>query len=297
MARPPNEIAAPSTDKPTFDERIVRLSIEVNGKIKSYENLFIAATGVRYGNPLQNEAEIIIYNLDKETQDYLLTETSPYNANYSPKSVRLEAGRKSYGTTVIYIGNIVYAGVTQPPDIGVTLRCLTGNFLKMSTINRTQPGQTTLEQISKAVAQDTGLLLQFEATDKLISNYAYSGSALQEIEAVAALGYLNVFSDNESLIVKDGGVPLRGEIREISAATGMIGIPEITERGVRVKFFIDNKTVLGAGINLVSALYPGINGVYVIYQLAFIVTNRLTPFYYIADCARVGQLNQESTGG
>jgi hypothetical protein len=297
MALENSEIALPVTAETMLDQRIVRLSFEVNGQIKTYENLFIAGVGVKYANPLQNEAEITIYNLDKATQDYIITETSPYNANYSPKSVILEAGRESYGTTIIYQGNIIYAGITQPPDIGVVLKCLTGNFLKTSIISRTQPGTSTLEQVSKAVAEDTNLLLTFQARDKQISNYAYAGSALQQIATLASLGQLNVFIDNDSLIVKDAFSVLGNNYRLVSAATGMIGIPEFTERGIRVKFFIDNKTVLGGGIQIQSELYPAANGFYVIYQLAFIITNRLTPFYYIADCARIFQPSEESTSG
>jgi hypothetical protein len=297
MATPSSEIASPPATNTSLDPRIVRLDIEVNGQIKTYENLFISAVGVRYGNPLQNECEITIYNLDKATQSYILSETTPYNDNHTAKTVRLYAGRQSYGTTLIYVGNVVYSGITQPPDIGVILRCLTGNFLKMTTINVAQPGQTTTEQISKALSESADLILNFQATDKLVSNYAYTGSVLQQIEAVAALGYLNVFSDNDELIVKDGGVPLRGEIKEVSAATGMIGIPELIEQGIRVKFFIDNKTTLGQGIHLVSEQYPAINGIYVIYQLAFIITNRLTPFYFIADCAIVRSDSLEATNG
>lgn len=296
MARIASEIALPSTDT-ELDPRLVSLNIEVNGKIKTYQNLFISAVGVKYANPLQNEAEITIYNLDRATQDYILTETSPYNANWTPKSVTLEAGRQSYGTTVIYMGNVVYASITQPPDVGITLKCLTSNFLKSSIVARTQPGTTTLQQIAQAVAQDTNLLLEFQATNKDVSNYSYAGSTVQQIEALAALGAYNVFIDDDKLIVKNAGEPLTGSIKSLSASTGMIGIPEFTERGIRVKFFIDNKTVLGGAINLTSDAYPAANGVYIIYQLAFIITNRLTPFYYIADCFRIGVVNEEATNG
>ena len=280
----PNEIAATSPQA-ELDPRIVRLSLEVNGKIKVYENLFIAAVGVKYANPLQDEAEITIYNLDKATQDYILTETSPYNANRTPKTVILEAGRQSYGTSVIYTGNIIYSSVTQPPDVGVVLRCLTGNTLKGSIISRVQPGTATLSQISNAVAQDLGVFLRFQTTDKNISNYVYAGAALQQIEALASLGHLDVFLDGDSLVVKSRGAALNGSYRVLSASTGMIGIPQLTEQGVRVKFFVDNKTVLGGGIQLQSEIYPTVNGFYIIYQLAFIITNREVPFYYIADCA------------
>jgi hypothetical protein len=284
MAVLPNELAAPSTQS-ELDLRIVRLKLEVNGVIKTYENLFISAVGVKYANPLQDEAEIILYNLDKATQDYILTETSPYNLNRTPKTVILEAGRQSYGTSVIYVGNIIYSSVTQPPDVGVILRCMTGNTLKGSIISRTQPGTTTLEQIANAVGQDLDVFVNFQAENKDISNYVYAGAALQQIEALSALGNLNVFLDGDSLVVKSAGAALNGNFRKMSASTGMIGIPELTEQGVRVKFFIDNKTVLGGGIELHSDIYPTVNGFYVIYQLAFIITNRMVPFYYIADCA------------
>lgn len=277
------QIAGPSSTA-AIDPRIVTLEIEINGEIKTYENLFISAVGVKYANPLQNECEITIYNLDPNTQDYLLTETTPYNFNKTQKLVTLYAGRQSYGTTIIFVGNIVYASVSQPPDVGVTLRCLTSNWLKTSVFATNQPATTTLEQIANAIAKNLDVYLQFEATNKTIGNYNFAGSSLQEIEFLSQMGKLDVFIDDDTLVVKDAGQPLRASIRDLSASTGMIGIPEFTERGVRVKFFVDNKTVLGGAIRLTSEVYPAVNGVYVIYQLAFIITNRLTPFYYIADC-------------
>jgi len=295
MATPSSEIAAPPAVQTSLDERLVTLSIEVNGKIKTYQDLYIAASGVKYANPLQNEAEIVIYNLDKATQDYILTETSLYNANFSPKAIILKAGRKSYGTSVIYRGNIVYSSVSQPPDVGVTLKCLTGNFLKAGIIARNQPGLATVEQISRAIAQDTGLRLEFLALDKEVSNYAYAGDALGQVVALAALGQINAFVDDDTLVVKNVNGFRNGPVRQLSAATGMIGIPQFTERGVRVKFFIDNKTVLGGALQVQSDIYPAANGIYVIYQLAFQVTNRQVPFYYIADCARIGTTNGEAT--
>lgn len=294
---PQDEIDYPPTVETNIDQRLVKVSIEINGKLKTYQDIFIAAVGVKYANPLQDEAEITLYNLDPDTQDYILTETSPNNANFSPKTIIVEAGRQSYGTTVIYRGNIIYSSVTQPPDIGVTLKCLTGNFLKSINVTHQQPGFATLEQIAQAVAQDTGLLLSFQATNREIANHIYSGSALQELELIAALGQINAYVDGDTLVIKNAGEILRGNLRQLSASTGLIGIPEFIERGVRVKFFIDNKTVLGGGIQLTSEVYPATNGVYVIYQLAFIITNRLTPFYFIADCQRIPQTGDESTNG
>jgi hypothetical protein len=270
-----------------LDPRVIKVSIEVNGVLKTYsEPLNIVASGTKYGNSLQNEAEITIYNLDKQTQDYILTETSPYVLNRTPKLVILEAGRQSYGTAVIYRGNITNSIVSQPPDIGITLKCLTGNFLKGNIISRNQPGQASLRRIATQVSQDTDTVLNFQATDKNIGNYQFAGGALKQVEAVGNLGNLNVFIDDNTLVVKDAFIPLNNTLRILNVESGMIGIPEFTEQGIKVKMLLDNQTKLGGGLRIQSKQYPAANGDYVIYKLGFEIATRDTPFYYIAEAAR-----------
>lgn len=270
-----------------LDPRIVKVSIEVNNQIKTYEGLFITATGTKYANPNQNEAEITIYNLDRTTQDYILTETSPYNFNRTPKIIRLEAGRVSYGTALIYSGNIVSSKPSQPPDIGVTMKCLTGNFYKGLMVSNGMAGAVPLSVIAGRVAQSINSTLIFQTTDKTIANYAYTGSALGQIEHLGSAGGINAFVDNASLILKTIGLPLNNTTRIINADTGMIGIPELTERGIKCKFLLDNRTTLGGGMTITSKIYPACNGTYVIYKLGFEVSNRDTPFYYIAEGLRL----------
>ena len=271
-----------------LDPRIVQVKIDVNGQTKTYSgDLWISATGTKYANVLQNDAEITIQNLDKVTQDYLLTETTPFNLNVTPKSVSLFAGRQSYGTTLIYVGTVVASRVTQPPDIGITLKCLTGNFNKTALLTRNQPGGATIQQIAQGIANDNHLLLRFQATDRTVNNFAFSGSNLNQIDALAQLGTFNVYVDNNVLVVKNSNEALLGSTRVVSADNGMIGIPEFTEQGIKVKFLVDNKTTVGSGIEIVSTVYPAANGIYVIYKLGFQITSRETPFYYIAEAARI----------
>jgi len=271
-----------------LDPRIVRITIEVNGQLKYYQSpLQITANGTKYANALQNDCIVTIDNLDKATQDYLLTETSPYNLNRTPKTLVVEAGRESYGTAVIYTGNIINILVSQPPDITVQLKCLTGNFVKGNAIATSQPGQATFRQICTQIAQDTGTILNFQATDKNISNYAYAGGSLQQVNYANTLGNYNVFIDNNVLVVKDAYVPLTGQTRILSASTGMIGIPEFTERGIKVKMLLDNQTTLGSAIDIRSTQYPAANGIYVIFKLGFQIANRDVPFYYIAEATRL----------
>ena len=271
----------------SLDLRVITVSIEVNGQLKTYSSpLNITASGTKYGNALQNECTVTISNLDRETQDYLTTETSPYNLNRTPKTIIVRAGRESTGTAIIYQGNIISIVVSQPPDIGVTLKCLTGNFFKGQIVNSSFLAPTSVSQISAQVAQLTNTSLNFQATDKMINNYSYGGGALNQVQAVGSMGNYNAYIDDSQFIVKNAFIPLSNTVRILSAETGMIGIPMFTEQGIRVKFLVDNQTKLGGGMQVNSVQYPAANGLYVIYKLAFQIASRDTPFYYIADGAR-----------
>ena len=271
-----------------LDPRIIKVTIDVNGRTKTYASpFFITATGTKYANALQNECEVVIANLDRDTQDYILTETTPYNLNRTPKTITVEAGRVSYGTALVYRGTLVTSFVTQPPDVGVTLKCLTGNFIKGNILTRNQPGSATLSQIASQIAQDTGTILNFQATDKNVANYNFSGPAINQVQLLNTMGGINAFVNDDPLCVKNGFVTLRGPFKVVSAETGMIGIPEFTEQGIKVKFLLDNKTTLGGGLRVISKQYPAANGDYVIYKLGFQISTRDTPFYYIAEAARI----------
>jgi len=269
-----------------LDDRIVRIGIEIDGQIKYYEGLAITATGTKFANANQNCATVTIANLDKKTCDYILTETSPFNKNRSPKRLIIEAGRKSYGYTQIYIGDITKAKPSQPPDITLTIEAQTGASLKGKILARNQPSQMALRRIAKQVAEDNGLTLDFQATDKNIANYSYTGAALKQVDKLGESGLVNAYVDDNTLIVKDTNVPLTGKTRILNLDTGMIGIPDLDEQGLKVTFFIDNQTTLGSGLEVTSKINPAANGIYVIYKLSFNIASRDVPFYWIAECTR-----------
>jgi hypothetical protein len=270
-----------------IDPRLVRIGIEVDGALKLYEDLQIMASGTKYANSLQNECEVSIANIDKATRDYILTETSPFNQNKKPKKLIVEAGRKSYGYTRIFVGDITNSNISQPPDITVKLKALTSNFSKGDVIARSQPAQTSLKNIAGQVAKDLGLSLDFQALDKSISNYSFSGGAYKQVDRLGDAGAVNAYVDDDVLIVKDWNVPLKSRTRILNLDSGMIGIPELTEQGIKVKFLLDNQTAIGSALDVTSKIYPTLNGQYAIYKLGFDIANRDTPFYYTAEAKRI----------
>lgn len=270
-----------------LDPRIVKVSIEVNGRLKTYDGLSFEIDGCKYANAIQNECEIKIGNLDKDTLSYILTETSPFNKNKTPKRVIVEVGRISYGTAQLFIGNIVSSKLSQPPDVTVQLKCLTNNFSKGNIISTNQSSQAKLSQIANGVASTLGVKCNFQATDKQVNNYSYSGPSLKQIDSLNQMGNVNAYIDDDVLIVKNNNTPLANRIQIINANTGMIGIAGATEQGIKVKFLINSLTVLGGLLRIESSQYPEQNGDYEVYKLHFEVASRDIPFYYIAEAKRI----------
>jgi len=270
-----------------LDPRVIRVGIEVNGKLKIYEGLAITATGTKYANANQNECEVKIANLDKSTREFILTETSPFNKNKTKKLLRLEAGRKSTGVSTVFVGNISKSSPSQPPDISITLKCLTLNYQKGNVVAAVSKSSQSVKDISQGVADSLGVPLNFQAEDKEVSNYSYSGASLNQVEKLGELGDYNAFIDDAMLVVKGMNIPLINTLKIVDLDSGMIGIPEVTEQGIKVKFLFDNKTTLGGRMRIKSKIYPSTNGDYVIYKLGFELASRDVPFYWIAEGKRV----------
>lgn len=269
-----------------LDPRILRIGIEVAGKIQTYDGLAVTASGCKYANANENECEVKIVNLARSTRDYLMTETSPFNSKGTRKRLIVEAGRRSYGASTVFVGDITMACITQPPDIGITLKAATGSFEKGNVVQRSQPGLCSLRSIAAQVAKDCGLSLNFQCADKQIANYSFTGGALRQVDQLGSAGAINAYVDDGALVLKPYGAPLAGPVRVLNKETGLIGIPEYTERGIKVKMLYDNQTKVGSGLEVQSELNPGTNGTFTVYKLGFELASHDTPFYLIAEATR-----------
>lgn len=270
-----------------LDPRILQIGIEVNGALKTYEGLAATASGTKFANPLEDECEVRIINLSSDTRAHILTEANPLNANRTPKRLIIDAGRKSTGTARLFFGDITAVQISQPPDITLTVKAKTGQAQKGMVVARSAPALSGLKDIAGQVAKDLGATLDFQAQDKRVGNYSHSGPALSQVRKLSEAGDVDAYLDGNTLVVKGGNVPLTGRLCILDKDSGMIGIPEITEQGVKVKYLLDNQTTLGGALRILSKLNPAANGDYCIYKLAFEVANRDTPWYWIAEAKRL----------
>lgn len=275
-----------TTQPVSLDPRLMSVALEVSGVTKTYDQTFwLRAKGCKYANPLQNECTVELANLDAPTRNYILTETSPFNQNKTPKVLNLYAGRASTGLFLVYQGNIMTSSISQPPDIRLALKCGTSHALKGKVGSRSGGKGSKLSSLAGGIAANLNLSLNMQASDKTISNYSHSGNALDEVSNLHDMG-VDAFVDDTQLVIKDVGVPISGNVLNLSETTGMIGIPEINEKGLRVTFLFNGSVKLGAAVQITSVLNPSANGLFVIYKLNFALASREKEFYYLAECLK-----------
>lgn len=271
-----------------IDPRIVKLGIEVDGAIKWYEGLSIYAKGTKFTSPNQGQATVTILNINKATREYLMRVANPFNQSRSRKRLILEVGRESYGTSTLYTGDIFRVAPTQAPDIGIVIRCVTGGFNKNRLVSNSAPASSKLSVIAATVANDNGLGMSFEITDRSIANYSFTGSPAAQINKLAELANADVYQDNNILYVKNIGQPKKGAtVRILNKNTGMIGIPEGTENGIKVSMLFDSVTQMGSKLILKSEKNPVLDGDYCVYKLDFDISSRDTAFYLTAEANRI----------
>lgn len=269
-----------------LDLRRIRVGIEVSGAIKFYEGLRVRVSGTKYASPLQNDCTVVISGLNRDTRDYLLTETSPFNDNRTPKRIIVEVGREATGVFRMFVGDITSAEPSAPPDLDITIKAKTANSQAGNIISFAGQPTQRLSAVARQVASDLALILEFQALDKNIANWQHTGAAIKMVEKLAAAGGVTAYVDDDKLIVKNGTQPLRNRVRIINKDSGMVGVPKITDKGVSVTFLIDPDTVIGGALRVQSKINPAINGDYTINQLKFDATSHDTPFFYTAEATR-----------
>ena len=281
-----------------FDDRLLRVGIEINGQVRVYDGgdsgstpgFDIRVKGSKFASVTQNETEIQIANIDQQTRDFLLTEGTPFNRvrNRVRNRIFVEAGRQSTGFIRVFEGDITTTSVSQPPDIVLTIKALTSQFQKGNIVTNQVPTISTLSQIAENAADSLGVRLDFQGQDQQINNYRYEGSAAGQINKLGDITAMDLFVDDDVLVVKERNQPIAGRQRVLNIDTGLIGIPQFQEFGISVQYLFDGQSSIGTALEIQSDIYPATSGLYTIYRLNFDLASRDTPFYYQAEARRVG---------
>ena len=272
-----------------FDPRLVEVDLQfpAGGSYTFNQDFSIRASGTKFTNATQSACELTIFNLTKDLRNTIITNSSPLGNRTNLPNVSLKIGRESYGTFLLYTGQVIAANITQPPDIGITLRALTNNALQGAIAATQQPSNTQLSTIAQGVATSLGATLDNQATNKQISNFSYTGTPIDGVSKLNECGGIQAFCDNNTLVVLNSSAARNGAPRVLNLSNGMVGIPQVTEQGVCVKMMADNTIQLGGSVTVQRVENPAANGTWKVIKVNYEIASRDTPFWYTLNLSRL----------
>ena len=290
-----NAVAPAGTPAPplsAFDPRLIEVDIVLPDKtITLTGDLAISAMGQKFFSASSSTCTIRIFNLPAAQRQQIITLTSPLKQPRTQVLMNFKVGRKSYGTFLLFSGEVILADVLQPPDIGIVLKSLANNFLT-GAISSVQFGATVpLSQIAAGIAASGGWTLKNQATDKNITNFSYTGTPLDGVRELNQMGGVQACVDNNTLIITNSSSAVSGAPFVLNSATGMVGIPQVTEQGVIVKMMLNSQISIGSSVTVQSTTNPAANGTYKVMQIYYEIASRDNPFWYTLYCSNLGIYN------
>lgn len=281
-----------------MDKRICYVQIQTQDGGKQIDNIAIKGRIERKASVTGSTAKISIANLSKPDVEYLTTQTSRFVNTASQKKINIFAGYDSTGVGQIFSGDIVSAFPEGLPDTWLNIEAKT-NYHNQTNIISYSITQARTQEIAQNIANQYGLALDWRSkSQKLIDCFNINGAKARLLNELNKLDNFRAYIDNGVLRVidKNEEAPIEsntpsvyksnvsntkktGYVKYINADSGLIGIPQIDEYGVKIKILIDPSLNLGDWFKLESRLYPIVNGFYQIYEMVYDFASREPQFY------------------
>ncbi len=268
--------------------RLVRVGIQIDGEFIYFTDLDMRIQGQKWAGPTWGSCTIKISNLTVDQQNKIMTTATPFIKTGRPINVTVDVGREKSGYFSLFQGQCFSSNITQPPDIGITLRSVTQNFQASLMQVVSQNSSSTLKSIAQTIATKNGWKLDAtRVTDRQIANFGFIGSGQKLLNKLSDFGAVRVYLDDatQTLVLTDPDKARQGAIFQLSQQTGMVGVPQATQNGCIVQCLVQPEINIGQGISVFSAVNKSVNSSnYYISQIAYDIANRDNPFYYTITC-------------
>ena len=197
---------------------------------------------------LNTYADISFYNLSQDTAN---------RAFALQTTINLRAG---YNNTIDTIFNGKIFNVFKErrgPDTITRVIARGGTSFEKPIINQTFGTNANIVELIRACCTSIGYPVvidasQFSDVRPYATGYSLSGDPLRKLEQLANTHNFSFVLDNDSIVIVRNDAFRGGSPVEVSEATGMEGIPEISEVGCNVTTRLNPKIRIGGRIDIKS---------------------------------------------
>lgn len=271
-----------------------------NVMIGEHTNFDISFDITYQGNSLVAlPARFSIDNLKQDTINYIATNTQLFEERR--RHIQFFCGYED-NVRKIFDGEISRAIPSGQPDRTLSIEAWTSTEV-MGTNVGIQAENISCIDLIKQAANACGYSWEFSSAalnspklQRTLPEFSHTGSEYDFLRRVISdITGFNVVKD-QVLFCIDGKkmfISLADEtntllpVREISAGTGLIGIPEPSVAGVNLRLLLDVTLCAGQTIKLNSKVLPLYNGLYNIWAITHHGSLRGTDFYTDLICQRV----------
>ena len=262
----------------SFRRRRLRVQITLSkGQFKNGEgnSIVIEELGMvvkvdKAGPPEFGKASVEISGLSYEVMAQLST------LNMHPMFVRrnyinIFAGDEFSGLSQIFAGSITRANadLNGAPNVKFKIEARIGFWGSVTAqgqnvVSGTQPAANFIEQQAKLA----GFKFENQGVTASLKNAVFSGSPVDQArQAAGQIGAELIIEDDKMLLIPNGGAVKGKDVPVLSATTGLLGYPVMSQNGIELKA-IFNPNFKFAGIIELKSIVPKTEGQWRIIKLS-----------------------------
>ena len=285
----------------SFVQRNITLQFNSNGNIDTI-NLSGLRTQVIVTNPGGNNSygalTLKVYGMTLDQMNTYSSAGADFVA-LSNQSITVSAGSEGAIPLQIFSGTLrrSYIDFSNIPDVAFVCEATSGLFQKVKPIDSLQSkGNANAEDLIKALAESNGFGFTNAVGDNaahfVLQNQYAEGSAISQIETIAAAASFATAIENNRVYIWANGKNRDNVIIDLNQDTGMVGYPSYWAAGFVVKQEFNASVLTGRQIKL-SSIIPKSNGLWNIISNSHELST-VTPdgsWFTTSQLATVGGLN------
>lgn len=269
-------------------KRAFRLSVEVAGKLKTYEEVKDTDESLKIEFNVTNcvygvfaQGQISITGLNFDDMQYLATSFNPATRRFKRNAIILEAGYNDNISNIIK-GNIIEVSANfsaVDPTIRLKVQGGIANNLAKNNIKTSLNGNVDFKAICNECAKNNGLTLHYDSNIKTrsLTDFSFNGTPFQMVERLRSYyPDLNIFIGEDgntmNVLMRENGEQIN--TYELSCDTGLKARPTPTMLGCKVQSVLNTNFRAGGFVNLKNSNLENFDGIYRITELKHMGCNK-----------------------
>ncbi|ACR29227.2 baseplate hub protein [Burkholderia glumae] len=248
----------------SFTRKRIDVTIQLGtGQFGDTGSSKVTITGLRvqallnsYGSEAMSDVQARIYGLPLSMINQLTT-VGPINTAYRNNTLELAAGDDEHGMSVVYSGTIgeAWGDFAGAPEVALNVIGWAGLFQAVKPVGASSYlGSVDAATVMQDLANMMGLAFENNGVSVQLAYPYFPGTALAQVRACARAADINYSIERGTLAIWPRNGARAGDIPTISTATGMVGYPRFTSKGIAVQCEFNRSIRQGGQVKVESIL-------------------------------------------